>query len=78
MANITIFHHPQNLYNQGFDIEWEKTASDGTHSGEIKLTHVMEAAKHHPVTGEEIWFNHMNVLHVDATSSELAFSAQHL
>lgn len=60
---------------KGFEAKWENPESK---RGQVKLTHTLGATRNHPVTGEEIWHNHHNVLHKTAMSAEFAFSAQHL
>ena len=63
----------QKCKEQSFIPTWS-----GDNKGTLKLVHTMNATRIHPETGDEIWHNHMNVLHVDATTAEFAFSAQHL
>eukprot|EP01083_Nonionella_stella_P099578 279988_1 len=64
----------QKCKKQSFTTQW----SEGNGGGTLKLVHTMDATRVHPHTGEEIWFNHMNVLHIDSWLSEFAYSAQHL
>lgn len=56
---------------QGFAVTW-------LGDGGVRLVHTMNATRHHPVTGDEVWFNHFNVLHKSAAMAEAAFTAQHL
>lgn len=57
----------------GFRYKWE-----GNRVGTLTLIHEMNATRSHPVTGDVIWHNHINVLEVMAEPAEFAFSAQHL
>jgi hypothetical protein len=44
----------------------------------MKLVHSLPTTRIHSHTQDEIWSNHMNVLHVDSIPAEFAYSAQHL
>lgn len=68
----------QKCKDQGFVATWTKQTEDGTPYGTLKLDHVMDATRINPKTGDEIWHNHMNVLHITAHTAEHAFSAQYL
>lgn len=65
----------QKCKEQSFVPTWSDSENK---RGTLKLVHTMNATRKHPQSGDEIWHNHMNVLHIDATSAEFAFSAQHL
>jgi len=56
---------------QGFEPSW------GTR-GILKLTHEMDSFRTHPTTGEQVWHNHLGVLHSAAWADEFAYAAQHL
>ena len=59
----------------GFDVKW-LNGKEG--DGIIEARSKMAAFRSHPITGEEIWHNHLNILHSSSHSSEYAFSSQHL
>lgn len=67
----------QKCKEQGFEVTWDREV-DGAKGGTVKLVHTMNATRTHPETGDIIWHNHMNVLHIDSETAEFAFSAQHL
>lgn len=64
----------------GWSFEKETIASDGSKSyrGTMSLINTRPPIRIHPSTGDEIWSNHMNVLHADSIPAEFAFAAQHL
>jgi len=68
----------KNGFNWSFDKEELTVNGTKSYKGTMKLIHVLPPTRIHPVTGDEIWSNHMNVLHVDSIPAEFAFSAQHL
>ena len=59
----------------GFEWEWENGEA---RNGGLIINHVMNATRFHPVTGDEVWHNHLMVYHKSTIPSEYAFSAQHL
>lgn len=59
----------------GFSVEW-LDATPG--HGIIEARSVMPAFTIHPETGDEVWHNHLNILHVSAHEAEYAFSTQHM
>lgn len=42
----------------------------------LRLSNVQDAFKKHPVTGEDVWFNHTQVFHRDAAAYEYAHIAE--
>ncbi len=53
-------------------IEYEWLPNDN-----LRLVHRTPAAISHPVTGEKVWFNHLQVFHPDAAADEYAYIHQH-
>ena len=56
---------------QGFTPSWGER-------GGLTLTHEMAAFRTHPTTGEQIWHNHLSVLHSSSWADEFAKAAVHL
>lgn len=56
---------------QGFTPSWGPR-------GILKLTHETPAFRTHPRTGDEVWHNHLGVLHSAAWADEFAHAARHL
>lgn len=46
-------------------------------NGNLRIVHRTPAAINHPVTGEKVWFNHLQVFHPDAAADEYAYIHQH-
>ncbi len=49
--------------NNGLDLKW---GSDDS----LKLVNIQNAFRNHPETGDEVWFNHLQVFHRDAAKLE--------
>ena len=58
-----------------FDVTW---LSGTAGKGILEATSIMPAICNHPVTGDEVWHNHLALLHVSSHEQEYAFTAQHL
>ena len=46
-------------------------------NGNLRIVHRTPAAINHPVTGEKVWFNHLQVFHPDAAADEYAYIHQY-
>jgi hypothetical protein len=65
--------------SEGFTATWSKSkTTDSKTIRMLKLTHRMPTTIRHPKSNDEIWHNHLSVLHAKATADECAFSAQWL
>eukprot|EP00521_Asterionellopsis_glacialis_P006261 CAMPEP_0195280606 /NCGR_PEP_ID=MMETSP0707-20130614/215_1 /TAXON_ID=33640 /ORGANISM="Asterionellopsis glacialis, Strain CCMP134" /LENGTH=396 /DNA_ID=CAMNT_0040339377 /DNA_START=181 /DNA_END=1368 /DNA_ORIENTATION=- len=65
-------------FHWSFDHVEETPSGTTSYKGTMKLVHSLPTTRIHPHTQDEIWSNHMNVLHVDSIPAEFAYSAQHL